>query len=222
MKAGGVSKVFALIPEDGTPIRFKDIHKKCSALGITYRILRQELIHLQEAGTIIKEKAKSRRGAGTQYRRNVSLHVPELPGYNRIFSNLITRMKALVDKTDTEEEKGAIASRGLLSVLWTLNLTIWDELQIYTTTPDKEQAERRLDSVLSDFISPMIKRTAELASLPGACDMRAALAMDQLFVDNMARWLDVRRSVKVSEGKLSIEEAKQKIAEIKKKAGIKD
>lgn len=214
--------VVDIIPEDGKCIRFGELKKQCNKHGISYRILRQELKRLEEAGTIVKEAVKAERGAGTCYRRNLSLHAPELPGFTRIFSDLLGQLKAAVEDVSTDEEKAVMASQGLLSALWVLQLTIYDELALYTTNPDREQAEKRLDSILSDFILPMIKRTTELARLPGACDTKAALAMDKLFVDNQKHWLDVWRSIEVPEDMLDIEEAKRKIAEIKKKAGIRD
>lgn len=219
---GAQKKVFDLIPEDGKCKRFMKLEEECKEHGISYRILRQELKRLEEAGTIVKEAVKAKRGAGTCYRRDVPFHAPGLSQGLRSSSNMIAYLISSVDEMNTEEGKAAMASQGLFSVLWSLHFILHHELAIYTENPDKEDAEKRLDSILMDFIFPMIKRTIVLAVLPGACDIRASLAMEKIIVDNLDRWVDVWRSIEVPEGKLSIEDAKRKIAEIKERAGIKD
>ncbi len=177
--------VLDLIPENGKAIRFKDIDAIRKEHEISYRELIKELKRLEDAGEIVKEAVKAERGAGTQYRRTVFFHAsPTLPGDIHTFSDFISDLKAYVESCNKE----SCAAKAVHNALYILFLSVYDELVEYIENPNKEQAGKRLNSVLKDFILPMVTKTTELAALPGACSEQAQVALDCAHANSLMDW----------------------------------
>jgi hypothetical protein len=205
-------KVLDLIPADGTSKRFKELEAEGKKNGISYRILRQELKRLEKAGTVLREAVKAERGAGTCYRRNMFLNnklaselASELP--LSIFTE--SKIKAYQIQHEEEYEVSAkekeeplyVAKRAdnramkgsqiINNALEMLKLTIRDELAEYSNNPDTESAEMRFDSVLEDFIVPLIKQLGPYALIPGALDDKAREVVDRITVEACMRHDDI-------------------------------
>ncbi len=186
------SNLLGLIPEDGTPIRFKDLKVKCKDHKISYRVLLEELQRMEDRGMIIKEAVIAKRGAGTQYKRyeNAPSEYSEDPiavlsftiNRSRLFNDLIKRQGK-----DKDEQEMA-ASRNLNFALDLLKFSIINELAEYVDAPDKEQAKKSLNSVLKDNIFPLIERMNEFVILPEACGEKARRVMKRLTEEAWTRY----------------------------------
>jgi hypothetical protein len=136
---------------------------------LTYRMLRQELMRLQEAGTVIKRKAKSRRGQGTCYRRTVSQY-PDLEAepqeHQFDFGDIGIIVKQLGEIQD-EDQRAMETSKRIYLGYRKLILTMFKESLLCNENPDKAQAEKRLDSVLTDYIMPLSAGLTELFPMLG-------------------------------------------------------
>jgi hypothetical protein len=176
-------EVIDLIPADGKCRRFNELQADCNERGISYRRLRQELKRLEGAGTIIREAVATDRGAGTCYRRNVSLNdklASELPLSVFAESNIIAHQ---ISQNKDEDNRAMEASRTINIGLEMLKLTIRDELGEYAKNPDTESAEMRLDSVLKDFVLPLIKQLTPYSLVPGALDAKAREIVDRVTIE---------------------------------------
>lgn len=185
-KAKRSVEVADLIPEDGTCIRFNELKNECTKHGISHRILLKDLKRLQEAGTIIKEAVKAERGAGTCYKRILI----DLPFYNTSFPNttlkafsvqlkdLEIRLDAIQNKSikDVDEEK-KIATKDFYNLYINIYMTILSELGQYAVNPNRQEAEMHVDSVLKDFIVPMIKKTVTISCHPVMRDEQIKFAL---------------------------------------------
>lgn len=207
-------KVLDLIPEDGTCIRFKELKKRCREHGITHRILLRDLKRLEDTGTVVKEAVKTERGAGTCYRRTVFLHLsPFIPGDIQTFTDFISVLKDHVESC----KKESCAAKAVHNALYVLFLTVYDELVEYTRNPDKELAEKRLSSVLKDFILPMVMKTTELAALPGACSELAQVALDCAHAKSLKDWDKIIWKCAASiKGDYDYDTLKKKLEELEK------
>lgn len=182
-------KVAALIPEDGSCIRFKDLEAECKGNKIKYKAMLTALKRLEADGTIVKEAVKADRGAGTCYRRTVFLHSsPTIPGDIQTFSDFISYLKSIVQPAENTDEQAKLAVQGVHNALYVLFLSIYDELVEYTRNPNKKLAEKRLNSVLKDFILPLVMKTTELAALPGACSKQSQVALDCAHAESLKDW----------------------------------
>jgi hypothetical protein len=192
--------VLSLIPEDGTPIRFKQLKEKCEANNISYRIMLKELKRLEDMGMILKEGVVAKRGekggAGTQYRlRELKYSLPRedpvgaLEASIRASKFFVERMK-FFGKTEYEQEMEA--ARNLNYALDMVKLSIIEALFYYDNsgvtrlhalrgeTEQNEQQEKELESDLKDKIFPLIMRLKELIVVSEACGERARAIMQEL------------------------------------------
>lgn len=167
----GKYKVVDFIPEDGTSIRFKDLETKCKDHKISHRILLKDLERLQDAGMVVKDAVKIKRGAGTQYRRIIAPFTPP-PNYS-IFQKAMEEVEAIQDKNEREKK----AMRAIHGLYITIYITILSELIEYTLNPDDQKAKKRLDSALNDFIVPMVKQTMDLVPHPATYDKQEISAL---------------------------------------------
>lgn len=170
------------IPDDGTCIRFNDLKNKCKKHGISHRILLKDLKRLQEAGTIIKEAVNTERGAGTCYKRividNFSPNTP-LNTFSVMLKNLEIMLEAIQNKTTLQDVDVAkkIAIKEFYNLYVKIYMTILSELGQYALNPNRQEAEMRINSVLKDFIVPMIKQTVTISCHPLITNEQARFAL---------------------------------------------
>lgn len=105
-------------------------------------------------------------------------------GETQAFSGFISGLKAHVESC----KKESCAAKAVHNALYVLFLTVYDELVEYIENPNKELAEKRLSSVLKDFILPIVMKTTELAALPGACSEKAQKALDCAHAKSLKDW----------------------------------
>jgi hypothetical protein len=153
--------VLSHIPKDMTHIQHKELMAHCVKSGeMVYQSMQDALGRLQTKGLIHKEKLqaiKEKRKAGSYYRRIQ----PSFGFYDEIPINGLNSLF---------QEAGFTPSEEALKRLWdeshiTVSIWLWDELRAYAINPDKEQAKRRLNLVLTDIIAPKLMELAENINL---------------------------------------------------------
>jgi hypothetical protein len=168
--------VLRLMPDDGTPIRFKDLKAKCKDSKISYRIMLKELKRLEDTGMILREAVvakRGERGVGTQYKlRDIAYStgfndpIGALTATIRDSKSFLKRME-LFGKNQYEIQMEA--ARNLNYALDLLKLSILEELyycELYNID-NKELADKEFNSALKDKIFPLIMRLRELVGSQG-------------------------------------------------------
>jgi DNA-binding transcriptional ArsR family regulator len=173
-------KIFKTLPEDGTSLHFEELLRRLKDEGISRQTLSTHLKPLVENGAVIREATEIAGRPRITYRRAVFPRMVGSPEPGFTFSSYISYLVEYITAIQDEQEQEKEAARHLNNLLADIVLTIHEELMEHAQTDDKEQAGKRLDSVIANVIAPMIKETTRYSDLPAASSQKVRKANEKL------------------------------------------